>query len=329
MLHSEIASLDKYGVQIIAAKPWRDGHIIISDKGRYHFKKSAVSVSRINFIHNARLHLNEHGLRETDNYLCTLSGEPFVLVENYPFTMTFLPEGRECNFEDETDVIESVKLLAKFHQASCGFKQSADSVQRDEFGKTKNTAEKRLDEIKKFYKNSIYGKNEFEKLFNQKACYFINISEQCIQLFKSKEYEICLEKARQESYLSHHDLTYQNIIVDGPKYFITNFDSCCFDLKVYDLANLIRRKMRKCDWDVKWGKIMLDEYRKIEHLTFEDLYVLKILLMFPQKLWRVINRYNNSNHMWSQKFYIQKLKEVLDEIPSHKIFIDNFDEVIC
>lgn len=328
MQHSELNGIEKYGIKIHSSKPWRDGYLIVCDKGRFHYKKSTVSLSRISFIHGARMFLKENGFNEIDDYLRTMTGEPYVLVDDSPYTMTFLPEGRECNFDDETDVLMSVRLLARFHKASKGYVPPADSISKDELGKSRTVAIKRLDEIKKFHKLSIYGKNEFHKLFNEKANYFIKISEDCIKLFESEEYKKCIDAACKDRYLSHHDLTYQNIIINEDIYYLTNFDCCCFDIKVYDVANIIRRKMRKCDWDLEWGRKILYEYRKIEPLSEDDLFVLKILLLFPQKLWRVINKYNNSNHMWSQKFYIQKLKEVLDELPSHKIFIEQFESII-
>ena len=51
------------------------------------------------------------------------------------------------------------------------------------------------------------------------------------------------------------------------------------------------------------------------------------MLLFPQKFWRVINRYYNSKRCWAQKNFTSALKEVINEKEAHIQFINNFDKL--
>jgi hypothetical protein len=58
------------------------------------------------------------------------------------------------------------------------------------------------------------------------------------------------------------------------------------------------------------------------------LKTMKIILQFPQKFWRVANRYYNSRHGLSDRVYLSKLQEVIDEAPYHKKFLEEFPVII-
>lgn len=55
-------------------------------------------------------------------------------------------------------------------------------------------------------------------------------------------------------------------------------------MKVYDLANFIRRKMRKCDWEIDKAKMIIDGYCSVEHISNEEFIVMKLILQFPEIL---------------------------------------------
>ena len=136
-----------------------------------------------------------------------------------------------------------------------------------------------------------------------------------------------VETAKKSGAICHHDFTHYNVIHYREKLYVINFEYCCRELKMYDLANLIRRKMRKCGWDINEAKLILDQYKTIEDLTREEMDIIAVLLMFPQKFWRTSNRYYNSKRSWAEKNFIIRIKEVIDEIDCHKEFIKRFDQV--
>lgn len=316
---------DNYDIEIKNFSPFKDAFLVVSNNNKTIFKKSNLSDERLLFIHSAKEHLIKNKFVNIDRYLCTNDGRPFISIENNNYVLTNYIEGAECNFDNKNDIANISKLLAQFHKASKGFKPPENIIIRSDLGKIPLFFAKRLDEIKKLKKVAKKGKTKFDYLFLENYDYFCNIGEQALSLINNSYYEELVNKTRDDGVFCHHDFTHHNIIQSDKKYYIVNFDFCCFEIKIYDIANFLRRKMRKCNWDINEAKTILDEYRTIEDISRDELAILKIILQFPQKFWRVINKYYNSKRSWSEKSFVMRLQEVIDEIEYHKEFIEKFE----
>ena len=86
--------------------------------------------------------------------------------------------------------------------------------------------------------------------------------------------------------------------------------------------------MRKCDWNIEEAKIIIDEYRNIYQLSNDELFVLKLMLEFPQKFWRVANKYYNSRRSRVDTIFMLRMKEVIEEIDYSTRFLKQFDFLI-
>jgi spore coat protein I len=73
---------------------------------------------------------------------------------------------------------------------------------------------------------------------------------------------------------------------------------------------------------------IIDVYSKYEDLSKVELDIMYSILQFPQKFWRVVNKYYNSRRSWSEKIYVAKMREVVDEIPHHRKFLEDYDRLI-
>lgn len=325
-IHREIA--DEFNLEIKSIMPFKDVYILNTSKGRKLLKKSSFAPERILFIHGAKEHLYNRGFGNTDRYLCTADGSPYIILDDGIFTVSEAMEGRECNFDNKHDIATASHLLASMHRASKGYVPPERSSTRDELGKLPSYFSRRLDEIKKLVKMAKRSRNTFDCLFLEYADYFHNLGENAYGLLMSSKYDMLVENTKKEGIFCHHDFTHHNIICSEGNASLVNFDFCCFELKVYDIANFLRRKMRKCNWEIDEAKVILNEYQAIEAIDNDEMFIMKIILQFPQKFWRVANKYYNSRHGLSDKSYILKLQEVIDEIPYHKKFIDSFDHLL-
>lgn len=317
----------KYDLDIRNITPFKDAFILNTQKGKKLFKKSCLPGERILFIHGIKEHMDSNGLQCIDKYICTLEGQPYITIDGSNYTLSDIVEGEECNFDNRKDIVGASKLLASLHKASVGFVPPEGSRPRDDLGKMPVFFTKRLDEIKKLKKVAKRGKSKFDYMFLEYFDYFNALGELSIDMISKSQYPKLVAETREKGIVCHHDFTHHNILCKEDKYSVINFDYCCFELKVYDLANLIRRKMRKCNWDVKEAKVIIDSYRSVESLNNDEMYVMRIMLQFPQKFWRVVNKYYNSKRSWSEKSYVIKLQDVVDEIEHHKRFIDSYDKL--
>lgn len=318
---------DQFNVEIATMVPFRDGFILnTGDSKKMLAKRIPYSTNRIEFIHSVKEHLHSAGFNGIDRFKQTSEGMPFADLEGEVFTVTDIFTGRECNFDNQKEIISAVKALAQMHTASKGFLPDKAVFSKNELGKIPDTFDKRLSDIKKMKKNAKKGRTKFDYLFLDYADYFIDLAEEAIGELRDSNYESLVKEGMSEGCVCHHDFTHNNIILGNEDTHIINFDSCCMELKIYDLANLIRRKMRKCGWDYNEAKILIREYESMEKLSKDDLDVLMVMLKFPQKFWRVANKFYNSRQSWSEKVYVGKLYEVIEEIEPHKRMIENLEQ---
>ena len=73
---------------------------------------------------------------------------------------------------------------------------------------------------------------------------FIELAEESLSLLNGIEYPRLVNKTLHEGVICHHDYSYQNILIKGNVTYIVGFECCCEELRIYDLVNLLRRKMK-------------------------------------------------------------------------------------
>ncbi|HHW00921.1 MAG TPA: CotS family spore coat protein [Clostridiaceae bacterium] len=322
-INYEIA--DQFDFQIKAIVPYKDFYIVNTSKGKKALKKCTLSPGRILFVHGAKEHLYNNNFRNIDRFICTADGRPYIYIGDEIYTVTDFIEGRECDFNNRDDIVRASRLLASLHKASRGYKPPYGCIIQDDLGKLPFYFEKRLGELRRLKKVAGKRKSEFDYLYINHVDHFIREGEDAIKLLHQSNYNALVDKARKEGIFCHHDFSYHNIICDENKAFVTNFNYCCFELKLYDIANLLRRKMRKCNWDLKEAGIMIDEYMSVENISKDEFLILRIMLKFPQKFWRLANRYYNSRRSWAERIYTLKLQEVIDEIDYLEPFLRKFE----
>lgn len=325
-IENEVAG--KYNLGVRNIQPYKDIYIINTTIGKKVLKKSPFSPERILFIHGAKEHLYKNNFKNLDRYLCTIDGSPYIILDEEVYTVTDLIEGRECNFDSRDDIIKAANLLACLHKASKGYIPPDGSKVQDDLGKLPSYFNKRLIELRKLRKIARKGKSRFDHLFLQYVDYFYDQGEKVINKLTSKCYENLVNNARQEGGFCHHDFTHGNLICSDGKVSIINFDYCCFELKVYDIANFLRRKMRKSNWAVNEARAILNEYQTVEKISSDEFFVMKLVLQFPQKFWRVANKYYNSRRSWAEKVYYSKLQEVIDEVKHYEKFMERVDSLM-
>lgn len=322
-IEREIENL--YGLTVSNMYPYKDTFIIATPKGHKVIRRIPFSFERLKFVHGAKEHLAANGFPFIDSYVLTGSGDPGFCHNNSLYALTDLINGRESSFDSDSDLTRAAAALAGLHKASAGYIAPEGCKVQNELGRLPGYFAKRLDDIKKMRKQAKKGKGRFDQLFLEYAGRFISAGEKASEELAASAYEKLAVEAWDNKSFCHHDYTHHNIILDGGRVTVINFDYCCYELRVYDIANLIRRKMRKCDWDISKTGLIIQSYCSVYPLSREEMEVMKIVLQFPQKFWRVVNRYYNSRRSWSEKSYVSRLQEVIDEMEPFEAFIRVFE----
>jgi spore coat protein I len=198
-----------------------------------------------------------------------------------------------------------------------------------DLGKTPETFRKRAAELRRFRKVAKKRREPFDYEYSTIADYYCNKADEICARLENSRYNVISKQYEQSGCLCHREYTSHNILMDknssAPKPIVVlGFDSVCIEMPIYDLANFIRRRMRKCGWSAKDGEIIVEEYDKVNTVTDDEKEILKLLLQFPQKLWRIVNKYYNSRRSWCEKNCLAKLQEVKSEKEPLSEFAENF-----
>ena len=81
--------------------------------------------------------------------------------------------------------------------------------------------------------------------------------------------------------------------------------------QVTDLSNFMRKMLEKNDWNEELGFSLLESYEKVRPLTACEYKQLYIILLFPEKFWKIANHYYNSHKAWLSGRDIDKLDKVI------------------
>ena len=68
--------------------------------------------------------------------------------------------------------------------------------------------------------------------------------------------------------------------------------------------------MEKHDWDVKLGSQIIDKYNEARPMDEGEWQVFKVMLMYPEKYWKILNQYNNGRKSWIPDKNVEKLQAV-------------------
>lgn len=350
-----------YGVCAVKCCNTREGWVI-EDESQERFLCRALPIRCEKIIGTYVIlnHLRTSGFDKTDRYVTALNGMPFMPGYGVNYVLMKRKTGRECEINCCEDLADASRLLAEMHLASRGFTQpKAESVLlrfhdlinppeagceemqrscsdelggvefnfnsyiKNDLGNIPDTFKRRLEELKKFRKTAKKSRNTFDYAYLSVADYYCDLAEKIYGEIETSPYKKLIEQYKTEGCVCHRDYTGHNILL-GKNESVLNFESACIDLPIYDVANFLRRRMRKCGWSVSDADFILNNYSNTRALSNDEICVLKLLLQFPQKLWRIINKYYNSRRSWCEKSCLIQLEEVKQEKDPLAEFAKNF-----
>ncbi len=335
---------ESYGVKLFEmVQTYRGVQFSVQNRPdqRYLLKPAGCPIHRIVYTYACMRYLYDCQYTGTELYLLTKENVPYILIGNTPYIAVPVLRGRECSMEEKQDVIKAAGELARMHMAGRGFTSSKameyvkkylpehydrEGFVRVDAGKMPGLFARRCAELQRFQRMAKKSANPFDCAYSKLAPENIQKAETICRKLSQGVYEKALSKCMAEGFICHKDYTGHNILFTGSKTFILNFDQCAIDLPICDLANLIKRYMRKCGWDADNAWDVIDAYGTVRNLAVEEYLLLQLILAFPQKLWRVVNKYYNSRKTWCEKSCLLKLQEIQGEQGALDSFLESLDK---
>jgi hypothetical protein len=86
-----------YGIHILGIKPYRAGYILETSGGRKYIKACQYQKERVEFIHQAKLHLINNNFLRIDPYCITQNNQPYIETDaERPQLLNMSDTNRAC-----------------------------------------------------------------------------------------------------------------------------------------------------------------------------------------------------------------------------------------
>ncbi len=301
----------KYDININKASRGRGSVIFETNDGLRKMYEFVGTENRLKYEYELLKCVKEKGFQYVDSIVPNAEDELFVKDEyDTMYVMKEWFSGKDCNVKSESDVIRGVESLAVLHNITNTIPKLGDIAVESENVLTEY--ERHNAELKRVrnYIRSKKQKVKFEyDILNHFDEYYSYATEATYKLQKTAVQSL-VEEAKLNTTIWHGSYNYHNIIFIGNKTAITNFERSGVGLQVKDLYFYLRKVMEKHDWNLKLGYNILEKYSRIRELTKEENDILKVMIMYPEKFWKVINQYYNANKAWIPDKNIEKLLKV-------------------
>jgi len=350
--------LAKYDFKVYNINRARGAFLLDTDSGLKILKKVDNNKNRILFEHKIKEHLYALGNEMVDVFLYNKDGD-IVTCDNQQnnFVVKNWFVGEACEITDLHQIKIAVRNLADLHNDLYNIDFSLDeskyiTVENLDFLFDKRNKE--LRRVRSYIRNKKQ-KNKFEIIYYKYFDEFYNQAVKAEQLLKASSYRDLMDKSIIEKRICHGNYTYHNVLLDKrhnnninnevsrEDYMLSasninniklsdvvtvNFDKSHMGLQISDLYYFIRKVMEKNNWDVLYGSQLIEAYDSVRAIKKEELNILYIMLLYPEKFWKITNFYYNSKKSWISERNIQKLETVCGQNPNKETFLNKLEKIL-
>lgn len=321
----------QYDIKIHNAYRTRGAYILETNHGIKLCRNFEGSKNRVEFENKILGHLRDAGYQYVDNYMYNINNEIITLdSRNNQYVIKNWYIGEECNLKEIKDVLVAANNLAVLHLKMRGIQFSTEQIRYNVYNDLSHLFGKHNRELRRVrsYIRDKKIKNEFEVCFLNFYENFYKEGCMATDLLKESNYSSILEKANRFNYVCHGNYTYHNIIFLQVGTATTNFEKASKGVQISDLYHFLRKVMEKNHWDIKTGDQIIEEYDKILPLSKNELKVLYILLLYPEKFWKLTNYYYNGKKSWIPQKNIQKLINIGEQAGQKADFLKYLEKRI-
>ena len=319
----------QFNIKIETIKANKGVYYLKTNKGERCLKRINYGPQKLLFVYGAKEHLIKNGFKNVDEYFINIEGDPYALVNEDLYTLSEWLGGRECDFHNIEEVRLAAKTLASMHEASKGYEPPENSKLKSDLGRWNHLMEKRvksLDKMRDMLRKKI-NKSDFDMIYMKSMEFYKEMGKKALNtLNESSYYELCALSEAEKSFC-HHDFTYHNIILnDKNDVYIIDFDFCKREVRTFDIANFMIKVLKRVDWDISFAEAIIESYNSVSKLSSEEYKVLYAFLQFPQRYWRLANRYYYNEVNWGQNTFYKKLQGIVDEKEQYLKLLDEYEK---
>lgn len=317
----------QFDIKIEVIKANKGVYYLKSNKGERCLKKINYGPQKLLFVCGAKDHLINNGFKGVDKYYLNIDGEPYALVNEDIYTLSEWLDGRACDFHNIEEVKIAAKTLAQMHEASKGYDPPENSKLKSDLGRWPSLMAKRIKSLDKMRDmvRKRNNKSSFDLVYLKSMEFYKEIGKKALNTLEESNYNELCQIAEVDKNFCHHDYTYHNIVIDKQENVnIIDFDYCKREVRTFDISNFMTKVLKRVNWDIDFAKAIIDSYNAISPLREDEYKVLFAYLQFPQRYWRLANRYYYNEVNWGQNTFASKIEAIIKEQEQFLEFLENF-----
>lgn len=312
------AILQQYDLEIKQISRGRGAYICETNEGKKLLMPFRGSKERAMFLREVLIRLAENGY-ETEQIMLTKEGGAVALDDmGTRYWLKDMISGGECSTSREPDMMRAVTQLARLHSALLAYAPEIPDFIRTDRNDPANTYRRHYRELIKVknYVLARHGRNEFERRFLMQYEHYMQDAGEVIRMITEKE-------LHPMKGLCHGDFNQHNVLRTADGFRIVNFENMSYAMPVLDLANFVRKMLEKNGWQKNLGMQLVEQYDRERTMSADERTLLYLVLLFPEKFWKISNHYSNSRKTWGSEREIEKL-ERMDALEEQRhAFLEN------
>ena len=325
MNEKALSVIGQYGLEVRKSVRARGGIAVLTDNGYkllYECTRSDSYYERENMITAG---IKRTGFEYIDTYVMTTEGTLFSQdAQGRKYILKDWFDAQECDIRNEIHVAMAAKTLAVLHGHMMNMDKCEHELKYNNATDMRMKFDKHTKEMRMVgnYLKGKKNKNEFEMLMRRSLMTFHEEALAAAQELEEMDYGSRIEKARTSYEMCHGSYNYHNVLFTDRGCAVTGFEHCCVDCQINDLYQFMRKLLEKNGWDARAGHSVIEAYSEVRPVSDDDMKLLRINFLYPEKFWKVINFYNNSNKSWIPRKSIEKLEGVLAQNYARRAFIE-------
>ena len=288
--------LECYHLEIRRLYRGRGAWLCDTEQGLKLFRVYHGSPKHLQWEMMVKACLRERGYIYIDQFVANREGSfltPDEDGQNYVLTDWY--EGRECSTRDREEILRAVAHMAGLHKGLHGITHDEEICEVFKQENLLDEMGRRCRELKTI-RNYICRKkqkNAFDRRFMEFYREFDEEGARAQEILSGAGYMNLYEQNCREQRMCHGDYTQHNILMTQGEVALVRFDHMHMELQIYDLYVFMRKIMEKNHWNPGLGMAMLKTYNRVLPLNYGQARCLYGMMVFPEKFWKIANRYQN------------------------------------
>ena len=316
-----ISVLDQYEINVDSTRRTRGAVLCNTDKGLFLLKELHIPGDRMPILTEVYRYLEEQGFTMTDMPVANKEGEfQSVADDGCTYVLKRWFQGHECEIKKDDDLVSAVRQLARLHRI-LGTMEIRDPERMDETLLERFKRHNR--ELRKVnqYVCRCSVKSEFESELLKGFPRMYRQAELVQEMAEESDTGSLYEEAVKNGSFIHGDYNYHNVLICPEGTAVTGFSRVHQGVQMEDLYYFLRKVLEKHQYDIGLGEKLLRTYDRILPLGEAQREYLAIRLAYPEKFWKIVNTYYQSNKAWIPQKNTEKLKNAVALSERKRLFL--------